>query len=236
MPADPNIFLSPITGKMVHLPQAVSAPPANRDKEKSTSTSRLHEQYSPMWPPPPLYYPFVQPPTTFSPVTHICNHHTYNINNHYTYNINQYHSPKVSCSHHSPPSHSSHHHPSHTQPSKSPTSTHNSRHSPPSHANRAIEPSTHSIHRHFHSTKAKCVHFTESVSIREKERKKCDHCHHTSHASKSGKKPETMRIERLCCDTCSVGSQRWHESGSGRGVKLCEECYWARERKRQGKR
>ena len=230
MPANPNVSLSPITGKMIHLPQDISVPPAEKDKEKSTSTStsRPNQQYSPMWPPPPLYYPFVQPPTTFSLVTHIYNNHTYN--------INEWHLPKISCSHHSSPSHSSHHHSSLAQPPKIPTSTHNSRPSPPSHSHRAIQPSAHAIHRPPHTTKAKGVHFTESVSAREKERKKREDLHRTNHASKSGQRPEAMRIERLCCENCSDGSQRWRESGSGRGMKLCEECYRARERKRRGKR
>ena len=223
MPANRNLSLSPITGKMVHLPQAISAPPANKDKEKSTSTSRPNEQYSPVWPPPLLYYPFLQPPTTFSSVTHIFHN--------YTYNIHDCHSPKVSSSHRSLPSRSSHHHSPVAQPSKTQTSTRNPRSSAPSHTNRAIEPSTHSMHRSPHSTKAKGVHFTESVSAHERERKQ----RRTNHASKSGKKPEAMRIERLSCENCSGGSQRWQERGSGSGVKLCEECCRSRERKRQGK-
>lgn len=230
MPSDRNLSLSPITGKMVHLPQAISAPPAQKDKQKSTSTSRPNQDYPPMWPPPPLYYPFLQPPTTFSSVTHIFNHHTYN--------INECRPPKVSCSHHSLPSRSSHHHSSAARPSNTQTSTRNSRSSAPSHANRAIEPPTHSSRHLPQPPKAKGVHFTESVSAREKERKNREEPadrHRTNHASKSGKRTEAMRIERLSCDTCSVGSQRWRERGSGRGVKLCEECYRARERKRQGK-
>ena len=239
MPANQNLSLSPITGQMVHLPQAISAPPAKRDKEKSTSTSRPHDQYSPMWPPPPLYYPFLQPPTAFSPATHIFNNHPFlhppttfspvtHIFNNHTYNINKYHSSKVSCSHHS-----SHHHSSHAQLPEIPTSTRNSRPSHPRHANRPIEPSTHAIHRPPHATKAKGVYFTESVSARDKERKKYEDPHRTKHASKSGKKPEAVRIERLCCENCNGGSQRWLESGSGRGVKLCEECHRARDRRRR---
>ena len=231
MPANRNVSLSPITGKMVHLSQTLSAPPAEKDKQMCTSTSRPHEQYSPMWPPPPLYYPFLQPPTAFNSVTHIFNNHIYH--------INECHSPKVSCSHHSSPSRPSHHHSSHAQPPKIPTSTHYSRPSAPSNTNRPIEPPTYTNRRPPHATKAKGVHFTESVSAREKERKKREEAanvHQTNHASKSGKTHEAMKVERLCCEKCYAGSQRWRESGSGRGVKLCEECYRARERKRLGRR
>ena len=45
------------------------------------------------------------------------------------------------------------------------------------------------------------------------------------HESKCGGRPEARRVERLMCESCHVGSQKWLEGGR----RLCDSTYPFRE-------
>ena len=66
------------------------------------------------------------------------------------------------------------------------------------------------------------MHFTENVSLREKQEKQCDPAseHRTNHESKNGKRPEARKVEGLICESCQVRGQEWWEGGNG--MRLCD--------------
>ena len=91
MPVHRNLHLSPITGQMVHLPQAAEEP---KPEPKPKSESKHHLTYAN--PPPPAYFPFAPAaPMLINPVFQGSNSHMVNIHNYYfksrpAYKGNQY--------------------------------------------------------------------------------------------------------------------------------------------------
>lgn len=227
MPSDQNLHLSPITGKMVHLAQAVSAAPTQRHQPKPEDESRFsHQRSEPTVSPPSRYSNFAPQFKVMNPVLQQFNGCTFNISN----------------AHSSRSSYPSSRHQSSVPRSTEPRQQHRSSRATTSTSMASIPVTTNGTMvaynppRHSHLSREKAIHFTESVSAREKEKKHWDPAsgHLTNHVSKSGNRTEAKKVERLTCESCQVRSQAWLERGSGK--RLCDGCYRFREGKRAGKK
>ena len=98
----------------------------------------------------------------------------------------------------------------------------------------------------------KGVHFTPSVSDRERQKQQHQQRHHHHQLAndnnkqgrnhpvvddKKGKSTDGKtkhKIERLMCEWCLQGTQAWFEEGVGEedGMRLCDECYRIRAQAR----
>lgn len=261
----PDLHRSPITGKMIHLPYAASEPPPvqkPKPKPESKSSSNWHPSSPPYYalmPPPtqmmknPVFQSFNG--GTFNGGTFNFNNgssarsgqrpshngHSSNYGQHFTQN-----KPSSGYSHHStsiPNNHSpkSENLASHHRTWVPPTTATTHRSSPQSNA---LVPRTtnnpvtaYNKPCHCPSCKEKKrVHFTESVSAREREReqKKQWHPnggHRTNYESKSGRKPQAVKVERLMCERCRVRGQEWRVDGK----MVCEGCFRYGEGKKAGR-
>ena len=247
---------------MIHLPRAASAAPTQKPEPKLESKSRSNRHSTHAMPPPPPYS-LPAPPYQVRNQYNNCtfnhsNDHSCRTSYHYSDHSSRashHHQgvqevngqtrpnldvvcPFTSCT---PWCHCCNHRPSASTRTKS-RSHAPSNHSSPSHsteltprpANGAVEASGRS--RRSHPSKEKSVRFTEGASVREKEPKNWDPAggHRTNHASKSERRPEARKVERLVCDDCQEGSQRWLDGQTGRNV--CDGCYRFKEGKRAARR
>lgn len=219
---------SPITGKMIHLPQAVSPPPAKKPKPESKSSSDWHAAG-----PRPFSMPYLAPapqPQMMNPVFQTFQNCTFNSCHGHLAKSGQNSShgkPSSGYGHHSTPN-------GHSSKSGHPSSHHHTW-VPPTTIQRPSPPSTADKSCNRRPRKEKAVRFTESVSAREREHKKQwdpTGGHRTNYASKSGRKPEAVKVERLMCESCQVRGQEWRVDGR----MLCEGCFRYREGKKAGRR
>lgn len=226
MLSNQDLHLSPITGKLIRLAQAATTVHAPKANPKHESQSKSKHQSTQVMPPPPPYSSSAPPVQVTKTIIQQFKNCTINLsdgNSSWTSHHSSSHRPsapeRTKSRSHAPSQHAS-------------KSTSRSTASIPRTANGAIE--AHNKSRRSPSSKEKGVRFTESVSVREKEPKHWDPAgeHRTNSRSKSGRRPEARKVERLSCDSCQEGSQRW---GDGE-KKLCGSCYRFAEGKRAAKR